>query len=187
MAADAALAEDKAITSGCTVTVALFKPASLEKRKIWRHRIGTLYTANAGDGRIVLCQGGKAIRLSYDHKASDKREQQRIQEAGGFVAHDRVAGVLAVSRALGDEELKEFVIGRPFTAKVKLTKESQFLILACDGLWDVCSDQEACHLIQGVVSRDQKAAATILVDYAMQAGSTDNISVMVVYFYQDRL
>jgi len=187
MEADAGIAEDKGITSGCTAAVALFKPAPEAKKKVWKNRIGTLYTANAGDGRIVLCQSGRAVRLSYDHKASDKKEQKRIVEAGGFVAHDRVAGVLAVSRALGDEELKEYVIGRPFTAKVKLTRDSQFLIIACDGLWDVCTDQEACDLVRDVIAHDQKAAALKLVDYAMDAGSADNISVLVVYFYQNRL
>ena len=205
MEADSQLAEDKSITSGCTVAVALFKPPpahvqteassaldesqSGEKgdsvQKIWKNRIGTLYTANVGDGRIVLCQGGKAIRLSYDHKASDKREQQRILEAGGFVAHDRVSGVLAVTRSLGDEELKEYVIGRPFTTKAKLTKDSLFLIIACDGLWDVCEDQQACDLIMDIYQKDQKMAATRLVDFAMEAGSADNISAMVIAFHYD--
>lgn len=191
MEADAQLAEDKSITSGCTVAVALFKPPpptklKLEEEKSSKHRIGTLYTANVGDGRIVLCQGGRAIRLSYDHKASDKREQQRIMEAGGFVAHDRVSGVLAVTRSLGDEELKEFVIGRPYTTKAKLTQESQFLIIACDGLWDVCGDQQACDLIQNIYAVDQLAAATRLVDFAIQAGSADNISVMVIAFKEQK-
>jgi protein phosphatase PTC1 len=51
-----------------------------------------LYTANAGDARGVLCRGGKAVRLTYDHKGSDKQEAKRIVDAGGFVLNNRVNG-----------------------------------------------------------------------------------------------
>lgn len=93
-----------------------------------------LHTANAGDARAVLCRGGKAIRLSYDHKGSDKREAQRIMDAGGFVMSGRVNGVLAVTRSLGDSSMKEFVVGSPYTTETELSDEDEFLILACDGV-----------------------------------------------------
>lgn len=51
-----------------------------------------LYTANAGDARAVLSRGGKAVRLTYDHKGSDAQEARRIKEAGGFVMNNRVNG-----------------------------------------------------------------------------------------------
>ena len=51
-----------------------------------------LYTANAGDARAVLCRAGKAVRLTYDHKGSDKQEAKRITDAGGFVMGGRVNG-----------------------------------------------------------------------------------------------
>jgi protein phosphatase PTC1 len=51
-----------------------------------------LYTANAGDARGVLCRAGKAVRLTYDHKGSDKQEAKRIVDAGGFVLNNRVNG-----------------------------------------------------------------------------------------------
>src|SRR6202035_5165989 len=69
-----------------------------------------LYTANAGDARGVLCRGGKAMRLTYDHKGSDKQEAKRITDAGGFVMSGRVNGVLAVTRSLGDSSMKEYVV-----------------------------------------------------------------------------
>lgn len=51
-----------------------------------------LYTANAGDARAVLSRGGRAVRLTYDHKGSDAQEAKRIKEAGGFVMNNRVNG-----------------------------------------------------------------------------------------------
>lgn len=98
-----------------------------------RQRI--LYTANVGDARAVLCRDGKALRLSYDHKASDANERKRINDAGGLVVGNRVNGVLAVTRALGDSYLKPFVTGHPFTTETQIQPDTdEFLILACDGV-----------------------------------------------------
>lgn len=93
-----------------------------------------LYCANAGDARGVLCRAGKAVRLTYDHKGSDKQEAKRIVDAGGFVMSGRVNGVLAVTRSLGDSSMKEFVVGSPYTTETELNEEDEFLILACDGV-----------------------------------------------------
>ncbi|CAM9932080.1 unnamed protein product, partial [Hapterophycus canaliculatus] len=65
-----------------------------------------LYMANVGDSRTVVCRGGKLWMASLDHKPSRADEQERVQRAGGFVAHRRVMGELAVSRAFGDSEFK---------------------------------------------------------------------------------
>lgn len=54
-----------------------------------------LYSANAGDARAVLCRGGEALRLTYDHKGSDPQETRRIQNAGGYMMNNRVNGQFA--------------------------------------------------------------------------------------------
>jgi protein phosphatase PTC1 len=93
-----------------------------------------LYCANAGDARGVLCRGGKAVRLTYDHKGSDKQEAKRVTDAGGFMMSGRVNGVLAVTRSLGDSSMKEFVVGSPYTTETELCTEDEFVIIACDGV-----------------------------------------------------
>lgn len=93
-----------------------------------------LYVANAGDARGVLCRDGQAVRLTYDHKGSDRQEAKRIMDAGGFVMSGRVNGVLAVTRSLGDPSMKEFVVGAPYTTKTVLGEQDEFLVLACDGV-----------------------------------------------------
>ncbi|WVF66559.1 hypothetical protein IAT40_001299 [Kwoniella sp. CBS 6097] len=143
-----------------------------------------LYTANVGDARAVICRGGKAVRLTYDHKGSDAQEAKRITDAGGFVMNNRVNGVLAVTRSLGDASMKEFVVGSPYTTETTLDDSDEFLIVACDGLWDVCEDQEAVDLIRSI--QDPQDASKFLLDHAMSNYSTDNLSVMVVRFINSR-
>ncbi|KAM0306415.1 hypothetical protein HYE67_002429 [Fusarium culmorum] len=144
-----------------------------------------LYTANVGDARIILCRGGKALRLSYDHKGSDEVEGKRIAAAGGLILNNRVNGVLAVTRALGDAYMKKLVTGHPYTTETVIQPDSdEFIIIACDGIWDVCSDQEAVDLVRNV--DDPISASKQLVDYALNRFSTDNLSCMVVRLDQNK-
>lgn len=79
--------------AGCTANVAvLYK--------------NTLYVANAGDSRTILCRNGEPLMLSIDHKPDLINEKNRIEKAGGFVSDGRVNGNLNLSRALGDLEYK---------------------------------------------------------------------------------
>eukprot|EP01129_Flabellula_baltica_P010409 TRINITY_DN4395_c0_g1_i1.p1 TRINITY_DN4395_c0_g1~~TRINITY_DN4395_c0_g1_i1.p1 ORF type:complete len:492 (-),score=84.70 TRINITY_DN4395_c0_g1_i1:151-1626(-) len=105
----------------------------------------TIYCANAGDTRCVLCRKGKAKRLSIDHKPKDEKE--RIIEEGGIVCDGRVGGILAISRAIGDHGLGDCVTPKPSITTLPLSKDDKFLILACDGVWDVLSDQEAVEYV----------------------------------------
>jgi protein phosphatase PTC1 len=142
-----------------------------------------LYSANAGDARGVLCRAGKAVRLTYDHKGSDKQEAKRIMDAGGFVMSGRVNGVLAVTRSLGDSSMKEFVVGSPYTTETELCEEDELLILACDGLWDVAGDQQAVDLIREI--QDAQQASRTLLSYALGKSTTDNVTILVVRFKKE--
>ncbi|KAJ1677344.1 phosphatase 2C [Spiromyces aspiralis] len=174
---DKRIAEETKSHSGCTAVVSFLqvKHKLVNGKKVSKR---ILYCANAGDARAVLSRNGKAVRLTYDHKGDDAKEARRIMDSGGFVFNGRVNGVLAVTRALGDSTMKQVVIGNPYTTETSLTETDDLLIIACDGLWDVCSDQKAVDLISGIP--DPTKASQILVDYAMENTSMDNITVMVV-------
>ena len=97
----------------------------------------------------------------------DQAERQRIQEAGGTVLIQRVNGSLAVSRALGDFEYKnnanrapnqQLVSPEPeincHTRHFPTTNSPQdeqvaFIVLACDGIWDVMTNEELAAYILG--------------------------------------
>jgi len=145
-----------------------------------------VYVANVGDSRVVLgtitMEGdNKKIstqRLTFDHRPVEESERQRIISAGGTVLNGRVNGMLAVSRALGDSFLNPYVIPEPHQSNFSITNDDKFLILACDGVWDLVSDEEAVLIVSGI--SDPGKSSETLRDLAFSMGSTDNISVMVV-------
>lgn len=159
-----------------------------------------MYCANVGDSRAVLaCRqrigqswGYTGMRLSYDHRAEDEDEQQRIKDAGGFIIRSRVLGILAVSRSFGDHGMKDFVTANPHVSHVvmKSPDEHPFLIMACDGVWDVFTDQEAVEFLLGEFAKaegasravTEKEAAKLLVTASIERGSADNITAIVIYF-----
>lgn len=143
-----------------------------------------LFVANAGDSRAVLCRDGKAIALSKDHKAGDAAELKRVLDLGGAVLRDRVQGVLAVSRALGDKALNPYVTPEPEITQTTLEPNDTFLILACDGVWDVFSSQEAVNIVQGALKAkpdDFENTAKALMNAAVKHyNQQDNVTVIVV-------
>lgn len=78
------------VSSGCTAVMSFIRSEPCESGESFQKRV--LYTANVGDARTVLCRGGRAIRLTYDHKGTDEHESKRITEKGGFLLNNRVNG-----------------------------------------------------------------------------------------------
>ncbi|KAI6679925.1 hypothetical protein NL676_033806 [Syzygium grande] len=161
-----------------------------------------IVVANCGDSRAVLYRGKEPIALSVDHKPNREDEYARIEAAGGKVIQwngHRVFGVLAMSRSIGDRYLKPWIIPEPEVLFVPRTREDECLVLASDGLWDVMTNEEVCDLARKrlllwhkrngathlpnrgqVVDPAAQAAAEYLSKCALQKGSKDNITVIVV-------
>lgn len=152
-----------------------------DEKKAHSETIANLYTANVGDTRIVMSCDGRAIRLTQDHTTRVPLERERVERSGGYIARDRVCGVLAVTRALGDQELKQVITARPYTTRTRLRPEmDEFMILACDGIWDVMSDQDAVDLVRDVANTDPKLAASMIVSESLNRRTTDNLTCIVV-------
>lgn len=147
---------------------------------------GVLHIANVGDTRAVMCRGGGAVRLSVDHKNLCESEYLRIAAAGGYVTENgRLQGVLAMSRALGDVTLKPLVSDVPHYCRVDISPEDEFVIFACDGVWDEVSDDVAVRVVRKALEEfdgDVDKACIKLRDWAFMAGSGDNISVIIIKF-----
>jgi len=153
-----------------------------------------LILANCGDSRGVFCVSGKPALVTQDHKPSNEPERARIQNAGGTVMIQRVNGSLAVSRALGDFEYKN-VEGKPpteqlvspepeFFIKERIPSEDEFLVLACDGVWDVMTNQDICDFISArlKVHDNLETVCNEVIDTCLHKGSRDNMSIIIIAF-----
>lgn len=118
--------------------------------------------ANVGDSRAVLCRGAHALAISVDHKPSNAEEQARILKAGKSVVDGRIEYDLAVSRAVGDHMYKQreglsaveqAVTAWPDVRVVARQPEDEFVLLACDGVWDVLSPQQAVEFVRTCLQR----------------------------------
>mgnify|MGYP005840838495 CR=1 FL=1 len=139
------------------------------------------FAINCGDTRIVMGTEGGAITLTVDHKPDLPAEQQRIEEKGGHVVClgvARVQGILAVSRAIGDRSLKPFVVAEPRIVVGYVGRENDFVVVACDGVWDVLSPEIAIAIARA--AENAQAAAENIRTSAIDSGSTDNITVLVL-------
>lgn len=149
---------------------------------------GDLVVSNAGDCRAVMSRGGVAEALTTDHRPSSQAEKDRIEAMGGYIdcfnGVWRIQGSLAVSRAIGDKQLKRWVIAEPETQVIRIGPKDEFLILASDGLWDKVTNQEAVDIARplciGSDALQPLAACKKLVELAVSRGSLDDISVMAV-------
>ncbi|CAK7225863.1 Protein phosphatase 2C 2 [Sporothrix bragantina] len=157
---DGFLATDRAIlndpryeeeVSGCTACVGLITDDKI-------------YCANAGDSRAVLGVKGRAKPLSFDHKPQNDGEKARITAAGGFVDFGRVNGNLALSRAIGDFEFKksaelppeqQIVTAYPDVTVHDLGDNDEFLVIACDGIWDCQSSQAVVEFVRRGIAAKQ--------------------------------
>lgn len=161
-------------TSGCTAVVCVLN----EKY---------IVCANAGDSRCVMGTGKTTKPLSDDHKPNNAPELSRIEAAGGYVSGNRVEGNLAVSRAFGDFEFKDVnqdpekckVTALPDITTHDRNSTDDVLILACDGVWDVLSSEDAVNLAREIMGEGEADVGLLceeIVDYALLLGSKDNIS-----------
>ncbi|KAJ9159115.1 hypothetical protein P3X46_024642 [Hevea brasiliensis] len=142
-----------------------------------------LWIANVGDSRAVLSRRGKAIQMTTDHEPNTERGS--IEKKGGFVSNmpgdvARVNGQLAVSRAFGDKNLKSHLRSDPDIQNTVIDSDADVLILASDGLWKVMSNQEAVDIARK--TKDPQRAAKQLAAGALNKGSKDDISCIVVRF-----
>ena len=154
--------EEVAMMTGCTASVCTIDETNKK-----------IYFANAGDSRSVLCKNGVAYPMTVDHKPDLDTEKNRIYKADGWVSEGRVKGNLNLSRSLGDLEYKQnkrlpaedqMITANPDVVVEPLTRDINFIVLACDGIWDCLTNQEACDFITERIKKDPKQKLSKIVE-----------------------
>lgn len=151
--------------SGTTAITVMISPHKI----IW---------GNCGDSRGLLCRNGQLFFATVDHKPYNIVEKNRIEKAGGTVMMQRVNGSLAVSRALGDfdykrsvelEATQQLVSPEPDLTVQDRDLKDQFLLLACDGVYDVMTNEEvvAYVLNQLQLKEDLSQICSDLIDLCL--------------------
>ena len=148
---------------------------------------------NAGDSRAILCRDGDALPLSFDHKPSNPTEFNRVKESGGFVRYKRIDGDLAVSRGLGDFRFKLNDKVEYEKQKVSIVPElivcprdnakDQFLVVGCDGIWDVMENQDCAEVVQSAMDDGEKDLGNLceyMLDTCLERQSKDNMTICVI-------
>ncbi|KAG8916804.1 Protein phosphatase 2C 2 [Tulasnella sp. 417] len=178
--------------SGCTAVVALITTDD------------KIYVANAGDSRSVLGTKGEAKPLSFDHKPQNEGESSRIRAAGGFVEYGRVNGNLALSRAIGDFEFKsnqslepekQIVTSDPEITVHEPTEDDEFLVIACDGIWDCLTSQQVVDIVRRLIAEKKELdqICEVIMDKCLAPDSDinggvgcDNMTVVIVGLLRGR-
>ena len=168
--------------SGSTIVVVMVTP-------------NHIICANAGDSRAILKRGHRILPLSFDHKPNNVPETERIVAAGGYVKMKRVDGDLAVSRGLGDFAFKcapnasakqQKVICLPeILVYPRQEEDDEFMILACDGVWDVVSNEQCGALVQDILDEGETNIGLVceeVLDMCLEKHSRDNMTFVMVCF-----
>ncbi|KAL1741420.1 phosphatase 2C-like domain-containing protein [Schizophyllum fasciatum] len=178
--------------SGCTAVAALITADN------------KIYVANAGDSRSVISNKGVVEPLSFDHKPTNEVERARITAAGGYIEYGRVNGNLALSRAIGDFEFKknynvtpdkQVITANPDVKEYQLTDEDEFVVIACDGIWDCLTSQQVVDFVRYQVSEGKslQEIGEMMCDHCLAPDTSsgagigcDNMTVMVVAILNGR-
>lgn len=153
---------------------------------------------NAGDCRAVLSRNGLPLQLSRDHRPSRTGERLRIMKHGGAIKESyetvtddsekssacRIDG-LSVSRGFGDGSSHPYITCRPDVFRYKVHPQDEFIVLGTDGIWDTLSNDCVVDMIRHyrmVDKQPESGAAKALTKHAIDMGSDDNTTAIVIFF-----
>ena len=167
-----------------------------------------LICSNIGDSRAIMVKGEKGktiIELSLDQKPSDPEEKKRIELAGGEIAQFEEDGEksgpfrvwakgkaypgIAMSRSIGDYIATSLgVIPEPICIEDTIDKDTKFIIIASDGLWEFISNKKAANIVLPFYEKnDPDGACKALIKESIEWWNkedivVDDITVVVAFF-----
>lgn len=138
------------------------------------------HNINLGDSRSIVGYKNGVKVISKDHKPHLKAEQKYIERKGGNVIDNRVQGILAMSRSVGDKDISKYLNDTPNYYSIDITSDMIFFLHASDGLFDVMSNNEIYDFVTKRLKNSIEVIVSELIKYAFEKGSSDNISVSLI-------
>lgn len=142
---------------------------------------------NLGDSRMTIIDtNGISEAVTKDHKPDDTIEEVRLTKMGGEIYKDSEGvvriGDLSLSRAFGDGDNAPYISQKPDIFIKKITQQTKYIVMACDGLWDIVESEDLGKVINKILKKNPKVdnIAVELAKYALDQGSGDNVSVIVI-------
>ena len=161
--------------------------------------------ANVGDSRAIMVKGDKVIPLSFDQKPDDPEESKRIKENGGEISQYEEDGEksgpyrvwqkgevypgIAMSRSIGDFIASKLgVIPEPKFLEEKIDKDTKFIVVASDGIWEFLDNDTVKNMVMPFYEKnDPNGACKELIKKSTEFWNqedvvVDDITVVVVFF-----
>ena len=161
--------------------------------------------ANVGDSRAIIVKGNKAIPLSIDQKPDDPEESKRIKENGGEISQYEEDGEksgpfrvwkkgeaypgIAMSRSIGDFIASKLgVIPEPKFLEEKIDKDTKFIVVASDGVWEFLDNETVKNMVMPYYEKkDPIGACKELIKKSTEFWNqedivVDDITCIVVFF-----
>ena len=175
--------------------------------------------ANIGDSRLIIFKNKEVSFTTTDHKPDSIIEKARIELSGGklykiqtlipiYQNGSRVnapwrvnPGQLSVSRTFGDIQAKDekfggnktAIIALPDITEIELNNNYNFIVMACDGIFDVLKNEELLECIKIVIKEKNITNfkdvnmhqlcgdfANVIIKSALAKDSFDNVSCIVI-------
>ena len=142
-----------------------------------------IYCGNVGDSKGYIIKENNCIQITTDHKCTNQEEGNRIINSGGKIIKNRVMGQLILSRTLGDLYVKKYgVVSTPSICVNDIDSNIKFCVIASDGVWDVID--EGCLFEMSKNFKNADLFCKEIVKNALEKGSKDNISCIVISFIE---
>lgn len=143
---------------------------------------------NLGDSRLaIVYKNGTSIAVSKDHKPDATTEKERIEKMGGDIYKDSESvfriGDLSLSRAFGDGDNSPYISQKPDVYYKKITTQTKYIVMACDGLWDIFDSNQIGKVLFKIASTGSENLAVDLANLAIKKGSTDNVSIIIIEIF----
>jgi serine/threonine protein phosphatase PrpC len=142
-----------------------------------------IFTANVGDARALVINKSGFHQLTVDHRLENPEERKRVEKKGGHIRSPYVyrGGMgLMPTRTIGDQYFKPVgVIATPSVSEYKIAEDDLVLLAACDGLFDVMTNEEVAEFSMRFSQPDSLVEA-LRHEVLIERFGTDNLTIIAV-------